>query len=581
MPATRDLFALPQQLQDEIYSHLDYLDIRHLSQTCRHAKARFKARVKRERLNLSLKHARLLHYEGSNYAKAKLLYTCRYCLRLRPSAKFADNWRWDGYGGFDARGRTSKNADKRFCIDCGVKTRTEPRPPRYGSAIVGETRIYSAAEYNPGKWSYYHPGLIIHINGMKHIYCPSCLKWKWNTSSGKKQCATCYEKWLGPLPEGCYAYKMEQRSKQQLLKISQAAVRKLNNGGVDPTPSAYQPEKEIKHSDLSVSYREIGSTEWITVSARRYMLLLREQELVAPDFHDDWSPREERWGDKRGSRVTYWHPAREQWFTVSADSWNEYTQQRINKMKQMGRYDIHRKENFNPEYRWGVDEFADQKQIKNMMYSVEWAATHLPLDEDFGDMPLGKLRIIKKCRTRKRRQKRQEKSEKESEETNEQETNEKETNEQETHNKKRIRKRRTREKRKRINRKDSHVTPHRDTPSAVKNSSASSDPHSTTSSHITEASAEEKFGAMYPATESPIWTAPKESTSPSGSSRFRRFWEEMKVSDIFNEEGIGYEFDISLPVEKGQRRIIDCIVDLTLSYFSFFLALLLWQLSPS
>lgn len=71
-------------------------------------------------------HPQLLLAESSDWALHHHVLACRYCLRLRPEAQFADRMlrRRRSRGGIDS--------DKRFCIDCGLMPREGDRTARYG-----------------------------------------------------------------------------------------------------------------------------------------------------------------------------------------------------------------------------------------------------------------------------------------------------------------------------------------------------------------------------------------------------------------------------------------------------------------
>jgi hypothetical protein len=87
-------------------------------------------------------HQELLQAESSDWARHQDLYTCRYCLRLRPQCNFADRML------HRRRSRASCDSDRRFCIECGLK-------PRDGSARYG-------------------PGAQVTVQGAHFVLCLAC-----------------------------------------------------------------------------------------------------------------------------------------------------------------------------------------------------------------------------------------------------------------------------------------------------------------------------------------------------------------------------------------------------------------------
>ncbi|OJJ34723.1 hypothetical protein ASPWEDRAFT_39804 [Aspergillus wentii DTO 134E9] len=72
-----------------------------------------------------LSHSELLLAEESDYALERELYTCRYCLRLRPAWRFADRMHRR------RRSLHGRDVHKRFCVECGLKPRDDGNA-RYG-----------------------------------------------------------------------------------------------------------------------------------------------------------------------------------------------------------------------------------------------------------------------------------------------------------------------------------------------------------------------------------------------------------------------------------------------------------------
>ncbi|GAB1199304.1 hypothetical protein APSETT444_008650 [Aspergillus pseudonomiae] len=99
---------LPPELHILIANFLIFPDLVHLKLTC----AYFNDLIP------PLSHHELLQAELTDFALARDVYTCRYCLRLRPAAKFADRMLRRG------RGRYGRDAERRFCVECGLMPRS-------------------------------------------------------------------------------------------------------------------------------------------------------------------------------------------------------------------------------------------------------------------------------------------------------------------------------------------------------------------------------------------------------------------------------------------------------------------------
>ncbi|KAF2105334.1 hypothetical protein BDV96DRAFT_509545, partial [Lophiotrema nucula] len=87
-------------------------------------------------------HTLLLAVEQTPFARTRALYTCRYCVGLRPHFSFADAM---------LRGRTGlngKESQKQFCADWGLKS------------VPGQTR--------------YSPGTEVVVNGVRKVWCKAC-----------------------------------------------------------------------------------------------------------------------------------------------------------------------------------------------------------------------------------------------------------------------------------------------------------------------------------------------------------------------------------------------------------------------
>ena len=126
------IIRLPLELQQQIISSLDFPDILFLKMTCIHY----------DQLIEPLTLDELLKAECSSFCNKKKLYSCSYCLRLRDWTKFADQMLRK------KRRKMAKEANKRFCIDCGL------------NAPDGTTR--------------YSSGFGIMVGSVIHIVCPRC-----------------------------------------------------------------------------------------------------------------------------------------------------------------------------------------------------------------------------------------------------------------------------------------------------------------------------------------------------------------------------------------------------------------------
>lgn len=130
------LISLPQELQEEIISNLEWPDRVCLKLTCKHY----------NQLIPSLDLNQLLEAEESAFSEQRDLYACRYCLRLRDGTDFANKMLKR------TRGRGHQDAAKRFCVDCGL------------NAPEGATR--------------YAPGAEISVGDVTKIICELCKSFK-------------------------------------------------------------------------------------------------------------------------------------------------------------------------------------------------------------------------------------------------------------------------------------------------------------------------------------------------------------------------------------------------------------------
>lgn len=144
---------LPPELHILIANFLIFPDLIHLKLTC----AYFNDLIP------SLSHQDLLEAELTDFAFAHDIYACRYCLRLRPAAKFADRMLRRG------RGRYGRDAERRFCVECGLM-------PRSGTARYG-------------------PGAQIVIQGVMFVICMVCRDFAVGVQDckGIAICKSCWE----------------------------------------------------------------------------------------------------------------------------------------------------------------------------------------------------------------------------------------------------------------------------------------------------------------------------------------------------------------------------------------------------
>ncbi|KAJ5114264.1 hypothetical protein NUU61_000023 [Penicillium alfredii] len=130
------LLHLPPELHALIVQHLLVTDVLGLKLTCAYFYTLIPAPS----------HAELLQAESTDWARHRDVFTCRYCLRLRPAGQFADRMLQR------RRGRAGRNSSKRFCIECGLK-------PREGTARYG-------------------PGAQVTIHGAFFVLCLSCRQFR-------------------------------------------------------------------------------------------------------------------------------------------------------------------------------------------------------------------------------------------------------------------------------------------------------------------------------------------------------------------------------------------------------------------
>lgn len=150
----RHLLNLPPELLILITEFLPIHDILKLKCTC----AYLYDQIPRP------SHTQLLQAEATEWARHKDIYTCRYCLRLRPAYEFADRMLRR------RRSRSGADSDKRFCIECGLK-------PREGTARYG-------------------PGAQVAIQGQVFVICLSCRRFQLGAQDrygrSTSECLSCW-----------------------------------------------------------------------------------------------------------------------------------------------------------------------------------------------------------------------------------------------------------------------------------------------------------------------------------------------------------------------------------------------------
>ena len=123
------LARMPFETLREVLSYLDdFTDRQILRATCYFFRLLIKAPT----------HSELLIFELTKYGRDHKLFTCRYCLRIRPGNKFSDQCRRG------KKGKFGSHPEQRYCIECGLKE--QPRYQADGSiAPSGTVRHYSHA----------------------------------------------------------------------------------------------------------------------------------------------------------------------------------------------------------------------------------------------------------------------------------------------------------------------------------------------------------------------------------------------------------------------------------------------------
>lgn len=153
-------FTLPPELHILIADFLPICDVLVLRLTCEYL----------HNLIPRPSHDRLLLAESADWARDRDLYTCRYCLRLRPACYFADRMLRR------RRCRAGRDSSKRFCIECGLK-------PREGTARYGA-------------------GAQITIQGTLFVLCLSCQRFQPGACDrlgrNTSRCVSCWQEPSAP-----------------------------------------------------------------------------------------------------------------------------------------------------------------------------------------------------------------------------------------------------------------------------------------------------------------------------------------------------------------------------------------------
>lgn len=159
----RHLLNLPPELLILIAEFLPIHDVLNLRFTC----AYLYDQIPRP------SHTQLLQAESTEWARHKDIYTCRYCLRLRPAREFADRMLRR------RRSRSGADSDKRFCIECGLKSRE-------GTARYG-------------------PGAQVAIQGRVFVICLSCRRFRVGAYDRYGRCTSeCLSCWREHSPQQLY-----------------------------------------------------------------------------------------------------------------------------------------------------------------------------------------------------------------------------------------------------------------------------------------------------------------------------------------------------------------------------------------
>lgn len=123
IPRTGPLAQLPVEIQLEIFSYTDYVELNNLKSTCRY----YRQLISKSILDDAMKHTKDKYEEmDRNKTFPKSQTPCYTCLRLKDKCKFHE------FNGTNYSGNIAPIPDPRCCITCGVKNKIFPA----GQAIL-------------------------------------------------------------------------------------------------------------------------------------------------------------------------------------------------------------------------------------------------------------------------------------------------------------------------------------------------------------------------------------------------------------------------------------------------------------
>lgn len=156
----------------------------------------------------------MLKVEVSAFGIQKDLYTCGDCLRLRPRAKFADNMVKK------KKARFAINAEKRFCVECGI---------------------------NPGKGTTrYTRGSLIVVQGESFALCRSCGSFSEAAVEGGRNICECKRCRL-------FSRAIEQRAEEYRARQERARLRAEQALQRTRRREIWGSEYEYSEDDISTS----------------------------------------------------------------------------------------------------------------------------------------------------------------------------------------------------------------------------------------------------------------------------------------------------------------------------------------
>lgn len=183
MAGSTTLLDLPTEIHQLIAQCLDFPSLIRLKTICRHFHT----------LISPLSVDQMLEVEVSAFGWQKDLYTCRDCLRLRPRAKFADNMIRK------KKAKLAVDAEKRFCVDCGINPRQGTTRYTLGSHIV--------------------------IQGEQYVICRSCGVFREAAVERGRNMSECQRCWSFSRANEQRAEEIRARQERARLRAEQATRR--------------------------------------------------------------------------------------------------------------------------------------------------------------------------------------------------------------------------------------------------------------------------------------------------------------------------------------------------------------------